>query len=56
MKGWKPYIYIVLTLVGFVFGVYAERTTTWHDQEEWMQISKEACDLRIKTLKATCKK
>ena len=54
----KKYILfvIVLSVISFACGIWFERSAGWHDQEEWMQISQEACDMRIKTLKATCKK
>lgn len=43
-------------VIGFACGIWFERSATWHDQEEWMQIAQEACDIRIKTIKFTCKK
>jgi len=46
---------ILLCIASFACGIYWERSASWHDQEEWMQYAQEACDLRIKTLKATCK-
>lgn len=42
--------------IGFACGIWFERSASWHDQEEWMQIAQEACDMRLKTLKFTCKK
>ena len=54
----KKYLIVgfACSYIGFACGVWFERSTTWYDKEEWMQISQEACDMRIKTLKATCKK
>lgn len=43
-------------LLGGISGIWFERSAAWHDQEEWMQIAQEACDMRLKTLKFTCKK
>ena len=53
----KKYLIVgaICSAVCFISGIWFERSAGWHDQEEWMQISQEACDLRIKTLKATCK-
>jgi hypothetical protein len=59
-KGRRMKKYLIVCLIcsyaGFACGIWFERSTTWHDQEEWMQISQEACDARIKTIKFTCKK
>jgi hypothetical protein len=54
----KKYLIVgaICSVVCFISGIWFERSAGWHDQEEWMQISQEACDLRIKTLKATYKK
>lgn len=54
----KKYLMLGITcsVVAFTAGIYWERSASWHDQEEWMQIAQEACDMRLKTLKFTCKK
>ena len=36
-------------------GIVFERTASNQAIEEIMQVAQEACDMRIKTLKATCK-
>lgn len=45
----------VCSFIGFGCGIWFERSASRHDQEEFMQIAQEACDIRIKTLKFTCK-
>ncbi|MBO7715692.1 MAG: hypothetical protein J6S85_19170 [Methanobrevibacter sp.] len=53
----KKYLIVglICAIISFMCGIWFERSASWHDQEEWMQIAQEACDMRIKTLKATCK-
>lgn len=49
-------IALIVAIVSFVLGVYMEHNANKGETEEFMQIAQEACDLRIKTLKFTCKK
>ena len=51
----KYILMVVLVVFGFFFGIWFERSASWHDQEEFMQIAQEECDMRIKTLKYTCR-
>ena len=43
-------------LVGFVIGLGWEYSANQQSLEEILQVSQEACDLRIKTIKYTCKR
>lgn len=47
---------LVVAIVSFVLGVYMERSARQGEVEEMVQMTQEACDLRIKTIKFTCKK
>ena len=47
---------LVVATVSFVLGVCMERSARQSEAEEMVQIAQEACDMRIKTLKFTCKK
>ena len=47
---------VVSLLVGFFGGIYFEHQASQGDVEEMVQITQEACDMRLKTLKFTCKK
>ncbi len=56
MKKYNKYIAIGLVLFGFACGIVWERTAQNMTEEEWMQVSQEACDMRIKTIKFACRK
>lgn len=47
---------IITHVMFFWGGVFFERTASKQGLEEIMQISQEACDMRIKTIKYTCKR
>lgn len=46
----------IVATVSFVLGVYMERSARQSEVEEMVQITQEACDMRIKTIKYTCKR
>lgn len=37
--------FLVFFLLGYAFGSWNQHYKGWLDQEEWMQISQEACDM-----------
>lgn len=47
---------VVSLAVGFFGGIYFEHQASQGDVEEMVQITQEAYDMRLKTLKFTCKK
>lgn len=49
-------ITIAVAIVSFVIGIWFEHSASQQAIDEINQISQEACDMRIKTLKFTCKK
>ena len=46
----------IVAIVSFVLGVYMERSARQSEVEEMVQITQEACDMRIKTIKFACKR
>ena len=49
-------ITIVVAVVSFVIGIWFEHSASQQALDEIIQISQEACDARIKTIKYTCKR
>ena len=47
---------VISLIVGFFAGVYCEYQASQGDVEEMVQITQEACDMRIKTIKFACKR
>lgn len=56
MKRYNAVIAVVLVIIGFVCGVIAERNATNEMIDDIEQVAKEACDVRIKMIRETCKK
>ena len=52
----KVIVIAILMSASFMGGIFWEHRATISDYSEWQQIAQEACDMRIKTLKFTCKK
>lgn len=52
----KATVIAIMMSASFMGGIFWEHKATISDYSEWQQIVQEACDLRIKTLKATCKR
>lgn len=52
----KILIGLTSALVGFVIGLGWEYSANQQSLEEILQVSQEACDMRIKTIKFTCKR
>lgn len=48
----KYILMVVLVGFGFFFGIWFERSASWHDQEEWMQVAQEACECFLSWAKA----
>ena len=49
-------IFVVGMLIGFFGGLYWEYKAEQYRLDEIEQIAQEACDMRIKTIKYTCKR
>lgn len=56
MTDWKLYLVAMFGAICFISGAIMEHKRNSVDYEFMSRISQEACDMRIKTLKATCKK
>jgi hypothetical protein len=52
----KVIVIAILMSASFMGGIFWEHRASISDYSEWQQIAQEACDMRIKTLKATCKR
>jgi hypothetical protein len=52
----KAIVIAILMSASFMGGIFWEHRASISDYSEWQQIAQEACDMRIKTLKATCKR
>ena len=52
----KVIVIAILMSASFMAGIFWEHKAAISDYSEWQQIAQEACDMRIKTLKFTCKK
>lgn len=52
----KTFIIFCTLCIGFVGGIVWEKTTTNISIDDIEQVAKDACDVRIKVIKETCKK
>lgn len=59
LMNWKHIhiaVFIICTIGSYIAGLYTERTLSQKSIDEIVQIAQEACDMRIKTIKFTCKR